>query len=138
MQCCGCGEATIALDKDEAGRAAARARRATMSTTTIIPMITTIHHDHDHDHDHHRHDDDGVVDYGAGLAGVHVPGLSQERIVRIERDILSKNDAYARDNRRAFAARGVFALNVVSSPGSGKTTLLVKTIEALKDRMAVA
>ena len=31
----------------------------------------------------------------------------------------------------------MFALNFVSSPGSGKTTLLVKTIEALKDRMAV-
>jgi len=66
-----------------------------------------------------------------------VPGLSQERIVRIERDILSKNDAYARDNRRAFAAKRVFALNFVSSPGSGKTSLLVKTIEALKDRIAV-
>ena len=63
--------------------------------------------------------------------------MSQERIVRIERDILSKNDAYADDNRRFFADRGVFALNFVSSPGSGKTSLLVKTIEALKDRMAV-
>ena len=79
-----------------------------------------------------------MVDYGAGIAGAHVPGLSQERIVRIERDILSKNDAYARDNRRALAAKRVFALNLVSSPGSGKTSLLVKTIEALKDRMAVA
>ena len=64
-----------------------------------------------------------AIDYGAGLAGVHVPGLSQERMVRIEHDILSKNDAYARDNRRAFAAERLFALNVVSSPGSGKTTL---------------
>ena len=32
----------------------------------------------------------------------------------------------------------MFALNFVSSPGSGKTSLLVKTIEALKGRMAVA
>ena len=56
----------------------------------------------------------------------------------IERDILSKNDAYARDNRRALAAKGVFALNFVSSPGSGKTTLLVRTIEALKGRLAVS
>ena len=59
-------------------------------------------------------------------------------MIRIERDILSKNDAYARDNRRAFAALGLFALNVVSSPGSGKTSLLVKAIEALKDRVPVA
>jgi hydrogenase nickel incorporation protein HypB len=84
-----------------------------------------------HEHDH-RHD------YGAGAAGVHVPGLSQERIVRIERGILSKNDAHAAENRRAFAERGVFALNVVSSPGSGKTTLLVKTIEKLRGSRRVA
>ena len=30
------------------------------------------------------------------------PGLSQERIVRIERDILCKNNAYARENRARF------------------------------------
>ena len=78
-----------------------------------------------------------MADYGKGLAGAHVPGLSQERIVRIERDILSKNDAYASDNRRFLAERGVFALNFVSSPGSGKTCLLVKAINALKERMPV-
>jgi len=59
-------------------------------------------------------------------------------MVKIEQDILSKNDAYARDDRRAFAAGGVFALNIVSSPGSGKTSLLVKTIEALGGRLPVA
>ena len=41
-------------------------------------------------------------------------------MVKIEQDILSKNDANARDNRRAFAAGRVFALNIVSSPGSGR------------------
>ena len=59
-------------------------------------------------------------------------------MVKIEKDILSKNDAYARDNRRAFAARQVFALNIVSSPGSGKTSLLVRAIEALGGRLPVA
>jgi hydrogenase nickel incorporation protein HypB len=68
----------------------------------------------------------------------HAPGVARERVLRIERDILSTNDAYARDNRRAFAERGVLALNFVSSPGSGKTTLLVKTIERLKGRREVA
>ena len=68
----------------------------------------------------------------------HTPGLSEARMVKIEQDILSKNDAYARDNRRAFAAGRVFALNIVSSPGSGKTSLLVKTIEALGGRLPVA
>ncbi|HUO40937.1 MAG TPA: hydrogenase nickel incorporation protein HypB [Mycobacterium sp.] len=78
------------------------------------------------------------MDAGSGLAGVHVPGLSQERIVRIERDILSKNDAYAHENRMRFARNGTFALNFVSSPGSGKTTLLCRTIAELKDRLPIA
>jgi hydrogenase nickel incorporation protein HypB len=52
------------------------------------------------------------------------------RRVKLEQDILAKNNAYAAQNRAWLAARGIFALNLVSSPGSGKTTLLVKTIEA--------
>ena len=47
----------------------------------------------------------------------------------IEEDILARNNAYADRNRQALADRGIFALNLVSSPGSGKTTLLVRTIE---------
>ncbi len=81
---------------------------------------------------------EGAIDYGGGIAGVHVPGMSQKRIVEIERDILGKNDGLARTNRRRLAERGVFALNLVSSPGSGKTTLLVRAIEDLKARHAIA
>jgi hydrogenase nickel incorporation protein HypB len=69
---------------------------------------------------------------------VHVPGLTQSRVVQIERDILAKNDDYARENRARFAATGTFVLNLVSSPGSGKTSLLVKTITDLKDRYPIA
>lgn len=101
-------------------------------------------HGHPHDHDHHHHGDhdhhhaeDGAVHYGKGIAGVHVPGLSQERIIQIETDILSKNDRHAEKNRAYFARNGIFALNFVSSPGSGKTSLLVRTINALKDRLAI-
>jgi len=67
-----------------------------------------------------------------------VPGLSQERIVRIERDILSKNDALAAANRARLAELGVFALNLVSSPGSGKTSLLVRAITDLAGKIPVA
>jgi hydrogenase nickel incorporation protein HypB len=59
-------------------------------------------------------------------------------MVRIEQDILGKNNAYADGNRKHFAEHGIFAVNLVSSPGSGKTTLLVKTIELLKDQARVA
>jgi hydrogenase nickel incorporation protein HypB len=84
------------------------------------------HHDHHHhDHDHHHHHE--------GPAG-HAP----HDLVRIEKDILAKNDAYAKENRERLSAAGVFAINLVSSPGSGKTTLLVKTIEMLKSTVPVA
>ncbi|MFZ5559001.1 MAG: hydrogenase nickel incorporation protein HypB [Pseudomonadota bacterium] len=95
---------------------------------------------HSHPHTHageHRHDP-GDLHFGLGPAGAHAPGLTQARMVKIEQDILAKNDAFARENRRAFAERGVFAVNLVSSPGSGKTTLLVKTIEALDGRRRAA
>jgi hydrogenase nickel incorporation protein HypB len=63
--------------------------------------------------------------------------MSQARMVQIEQDILSKNNAYAAANRQWFDERGIFALNLVSSPGSGKTTLLCKTIELLKGSVAI-
>lgn len=94
-------------------------------------------HGHDHDHDHsHSHAADGLLHFGAGPAGVFVPGQSQARLVRIEQDILARNDAIAADNRRRFAAGGTLALNLVSSPGAGKTSLLVATLERLGDTHA--
>lgn len=63
--------------------------------------------------------------------------MSQERIIQVERDILSKNDGYAAENRCHFERQGIFALNFVSSPGSGKTSLLVRTISDLKDRLVI-
>jgi hydrogenase nickel incorporation protein HypB len=99
-------------------------------------------HDHGHGHDHahghvhphglEAHSHDGHThDYGQGAAGVHAPGLSQARLVRIEQDILGKNNRYATANRRWFTERAILALNLVSSPGSGKTALLTRTLEDL-------
>ena len=105
-------------------------------------------HDHGHEHNHHHHHGDnhhhhahpvsGDLDYGTGPARAHVPGLSQSRMVQIEQDILSKNNTYATANRNWFDERGIFALNLVSSPGSGKTTLLVKSIELLKNSVTIS
>ena len=93
-------------------------------------------HDHDHAHDHgHAHDHDH--DHGA-MGAVHDPALSEARVIQIEQDILSVNNRYAEANRRFLADRGVFAVNLVSSPGSGKTTLLCRTITDLKDRFPVS
>jgi len=92
-----------------------------------------------HDHLHGREDGAdgarrGELDFGAGAARVSVPGMSQARAVKLEADILGENNRVARHNRRHFAAHGVSALNLVSSPGSGKTTLLCATIKALQAR----
>jgi len=82
--------------------------------------------------DGHTHDD------GQGPAHIHAPGLSQSRMVRIEQDILGKNNEYANANRRHFAERGILTLNLVSSPGSGKTSLLTRTMEDLKAELTLA
>jgi len=104
-------------------------------------------HDHEHEHVHadgtrHSHAHGDGSDHGHTHAWKpthsHAPGVPASRRVQIEQDILAKNDAYARKNRERLAARGIFTLNLVSSPGSGKTTLLCKTIEMLRDAMPVA
>ncbi|CAH0322433.1 Hydrogenase isoenzymes nickel incorporation protein HypB [Rahnella aquatilis] len=65
----------------------------------------THHHSHDHDDSHdHRH----------GLP------FAPRRLVDIEMDVLAKNNHIAAHNREHFAAAGILALNLVSSPGSGK------------------
>jgi hydrogenase nickel incorporation protein HypB len=83
---------------------------------------------------HHHHHDDGQHHHHHG----HDHGHQPHDLVLVEKDILARNDAYARENRHRLNAAGVFAVNLVSSPGSGKTTLLVKTIEMLKSMLPVA
>jgi len=59
--------------------------------------------------------------------------------ISLEIDILAKNNRFAAENRRFFKDKGVFALNLVSSPGSGKTTILEQTLRDIagKQRCAV-
>lgn len=63
---------------------------------------------------------------------------TETRRIRVERDLLEENDAWAGENRARFASHNTLALNLVSSPGSGKTTLLVRTLEALRGRTPLA
>lgn len=102
------------------------------------------HHDHGHDHDHGHHDhhdhappDAGLVDCGANPAGQKIAGMSSDRIIQVERDILGKNDRLAADNRARFRADDVLVFNLVSSPGAGKTSLLVRAVSELKDSFAI-
>jgi hydrogenase nickel incorporation protein HypB len=59
-------------------------------------------------------------------------------MVRIETEILGKNNEYAAANRRWIDERGILALNLVSSPGSGKTTLLTRTLDDLKEEFELS
>jgi hydrogenase nickel incorporation protein HypB len=97
--------------------------------------------DHRHAHAHHGHHHDGepgLIDFGRGAAGLEIAGLTQERTIRIERDILSKNAAYAAANRLRLRQSRTFCVNLVSSPGSGKTSLLVRTMLDLQARWPIA
>ncbi len=68
----------------------------------------------------------------------HEEPAKKEKVVDVQARLLAANDEQALANRRAFAEMGAVALNLISSPGSGKTSLLEKTIERLKDRLAIA
>ncbi|WP_407184037.1 hydrogenase nickel incorporation protein HypB [Bradyrhizobium centrosematis] len=99
-------------------------------------------HGHSHDHVHHHHhdhgpDEAGVLDCGANPAGQEIAGMSSDRIIQVERDILGKNDRLAADNRARFRADEVLAFNLVSSPGAGKTSLLVRAVSELKDSFPI-
>jgi hydrogenase nickel incorporation protein HypB len=83
--------------------------------------------DHHHHHDDHHH---------------HTPtpdtASGSSTTIRVEMDILAKNDRLASINRQLFKDKGIFVLNLVSSPGSGKTTLLEKTLSDLSGRYRCA
>jgi hydrogenase nickel incorporation protein HypB len=53
------------------------------------------------------------------------------REIKVIRRVLEVNEQMADENRRVFAEKGVFVINVMSSPGSGKTTMLEKTLNRL-------
>lgn len=73
--------------------------------------------DHDHTHEHgHSH---------------------ATEIIQVHQSLLAANEAIAAENRAHFKARGITAINLISSPGSGKTTLLEKTIERLQGKIRI-
>lgn len=100
-----------------------------------LPGNRTIH---DHSHGDHASHTPDYLHYGMGPAHAHASGMSQERMIRIEQEILGKNNRYAQENRDYFSLHGILALNLVSSPGSGKTTLLVNTIRMLAPGIAIS
>ena len=125
---CGCGTDDVKIEGGNAGHGHGHEH--------VHADGTRHSHEHQHAHEHeHGHPDDPAHGHpheaDEGYTHSHAPGVSNARRVQIEQDILSKNNAYADENRQHLAAHGILALNLVSGPGSGKTTLLCKTISML-------
>ncbi len=79
----------------------------------------------------------GVCGCGTEEVGHHHPEVPG-KMLPVEEAILSKNQAFAMQNRKFFKKNQMLVLNMVSSPGSGKTTLLVNTIQQLKSHRPIA
>lgn len=63
--------------------------------------------------------------------------MKEVRILEIKQSVFADNDRQAGELRAELKEKGVFLLNLMSSPGAGKTTTLMKTIEALKDTFRI-
>ena len=103
----------------------------------IIDLDLDHGHGHGHDHGHgraHLHDHEAEDGHEHTHAHLDAPGLASEdrtpspRRMRLERDVLAKNNALAEGNRVWIEGRGLVAWNLMSSPGAGKTTLLERTL----------
>ena len=64
--------------------------------------------------------------------------MDEVRVIEIKKSIFDDNDKDANRLREELKAKGVFLLNLMSSPGSGKTTTLIRTINSLKDKIKIA
>lgn len=63
--------------------------------------------------------------------------MDEFRVLKIKQSIFADNDRDADALRAELKAKGVFLLNLMSSPGAGKTTTLRGTIERLRDEFAI-
>ncbi len=63
--------------------------------------------------------------------------MEKYRVIEIKQSIFADNDRQADLLREKLKKKGVFLLNLMSSPGAGKTTTLSRTIEMLKSEMEI-
>jgi hydrogenase nickel incorporation protein HypB len=71
-------------------------------------------------------------------ANRHLVEGGERRTIAVLENLLAENDRQAMHNRARLNARGILAINLMSSPGSGKTSLLEATIRALPPNLRVA
>ena len=57
--------------------------------------------------------------------------------ITVNEKVMARNNELAEENRRSLKERGIFAINLISSPGSGKTSIIEKSLERLDGRKKV-
>ncbi|RKZ07615.1 hydrogenase accessory protein HypB [Candidatus Fermentibacteria bacterium] len=60
-----------------------------------------------------------------------------EQKIDITTSVMNKNDLFAAENRGFLKGKGIYTLNLISSPGAGKTTVLESMARYFGSRMAV-
>lgn len=63
--------------------------------------------------------------------------MDEVKILQIKQSVFADNDRQAAELRAELKKKGIFLLNLMSSPGSGKTTTLKRTVEALKEELKI-
>ncbi len=64
--------------------------------------------------------------------------MDEVKVIEIKKSIFADNEKDADALRKELKTKGVYLLNLMSSPGSGKTTTLIRTINLLKDSLRIA
>ena len=59
------------------------------------------------------------------------------RVLEVKQSVFANNDAQADKLRAELKEKGIYLLNLMSSPGSGKTTILTRLIELLKEDLKI-
>ena len=63
--------------------------------------------------------------------------MGSVRIINLSKSVYDDNDRRADELRAELRAKGVFLVNVMSSPGAGKTTTLISLINRLSARFRI-
>ena len=64
--------------------------------------------------------------------------MNEVKVIEIKKSVFAENEKDADALRQELKSKGVFLLNLMSSPGSGKTTTLIQLINKIKDKVRIA
>ncbi len=63
--------------------------------------------------------------------------MDKVKVLEIKQSVFANNEMKADELRSQLKEKGIFLLNLMSSPGSGKTTTLTRVIENLKEDLRI-